>query len=593
MQLRIHTGKNGKQSTGKKDLPKTLPQWQGAGSQPNPMDEKVNILLVDDTPENLIALEAVLAELDQNIYKATSGAEALRLLLRKDFAAIILDVNMPGINGFETAALIRQRKNSEHTPIIFISAISTTEMHMYKGYALGAVDYIFTPVVPEVLRSKVAVFVELLKKTEEIKRQAQRLREIEEREHQRKLNEAAERVELETKRNRFFTLSVDLLGIADFEGRLIQMNPSWEKVLGYSESELQQMSGLDLVHPEDRLLMEDQLNRLKNGSAMASFEARYIRKNGGFRWLGWTAAPFMAEKLIYIFGRDITERKEAEEKIKKLNEALERRAGQLESANKELESEIQVRKKAEEALKDTNAELEAFCYSVSHDLRAPLRAMQAFAGALLDDCAEALGESGRDYAERIISAGSRMDILIQDLLLYSRVSHTDLQVQNLQMESVVQEALSQLEASLKESGAQVTVEPPFFEVLGHHATLVQIVCNLISNAIKFVAPGTRPEVQVRMERNQSIGRLWVEDNGIGIAPEHHHRIFRVFERLHGIETYPGTGIGLAIVRKGIERMGGRVGLESAPDRGSRFWVEIPLGIIDPECKPTEQTVSVS
>src|SRR5439155_8462804 len=135
----------------------------------------------------------------------------------------LLDVNMPEMNGFETAALIRQRKSSEHTPIIFVSAISTTELHAYQGYAVGAVDYIFTPVIPEVLRSKVAVFVELSKKTGEIQRQAQRLREIEEREHQRKLLEAAERLELETKRNRFFLLSIDMLSIAGFDGYFRQL----------------------------------------------------------------------------------------------------------------------------------------------------------------------------------------------------------------------------------------------------------------------------------------------------------------------------------------------------------------------------------
>ncbi len=147
-------------------------------------EEKMNILLVDDMPSKILALESVLADLGQNIVKAKSGTEALRYLLQQDFAVILLDVNMPGMDGFETASLIRQRKNSEHTPIIFITAINTNETHVYRGYSLGAVDYIFTPVVPEVLKAKVAVFVDLAKKTQQIRVQAQELarsnRELEE-----------------------------------------------------------------------------------------------------------------------------------------------------------------------------------------------------------------------------------------------------------------------------------------------------------------------------------------------------------------------------------------------------------------------------
>src|ERR1700686_1081238 len=136
-------------------------------------DEKVSILIVDDRPDKLLAHETVLADLNQNLVRATSGKEALRCLLKQDFAVILLDVNMPGMDGFETAALIRQRMRSETTPIIFISAVNDTETHVSRGYSLGAVDYILTPVVPEILRAKIAVFVDLFKKTEQVKRQAE------------------------------------------------------------------------------------------------------------------------------------------------------------------------------------------------------------------------------------------------------------------------------------------------------------------------------------------------------------------------------------------------------------------------------------
>lgn len=162
--------------------------------------EKANILLVDDQPNNLLALESILRDLGQHLVKAGSGPEALRCLLNDDFALILLDVLMPGMDGFETAALIRQRDRSQRTPIIFLTAVGDSETHIAKGYSVGAVDYLFKPVVPEILRSKVSTFVELFRKTEEAKRQANQLREIEHREHQRKLAEATQRWEAERMR---------------------------------------------------------------------------------------------------------------------------------------------------------------------------------------------------------------------------------------------------------------------------------------------------------------------------------------------------------------------------------------------------------
>ncbi|MBI4642100.1 MAG: response regulator [Candidatus Tectomicrobia bacterium] len=223
---------------------------------------------------------------------------------------------------------------------------------------------------------------------------------------------------------------------------------------------------------------------------------------------------------------------------------------------------------------ETNAELESFSSSVSHDLRAPLRAMQGFTDALLEEYADRMDSVGQDYVQRIAAAARRMDAMIQDLLAYSRVSRIDLRLQLVGLTLVVAEALTQLAVELREREAQVTVEEPLPEVMGHRATLVQVVANLLTNAVKFVEPGVQPKVRIWAEEHKAWVRLWVEDNGIGIASEHQERIFRVFERLHGIETYPGTGIGLAIVRKGVDRMGGRVGVESVPGQGSRFWVEL-------------------
>src|ERR1051325_478570 len=274
-------------------------------------EPRVSILLVDDRPDKLLALESLLSDLGQNLVKARSGKEALKCLLQEDFALILLDVAMPGMDGFETAALIRQRPRSEHTPIIFVTSINESENHIAKGYSLGAVDYILSPIAPEILKTKVAVFVELYKKTEKIKEQADHLRRIEEAQHRKSLAEAVDRLETETKRNRFFTLALDMLGIGDFNGRLLQVNPAWEKVLGFSEQELKMLPATELVHPDDRAIIRERVHELKKGLAIDYFEVRCRHKDGSFRWLGWTAAPFPAEQLLYIFCRAITPGKRA------------------------------------------------------------------------------------------------------------------------------------------------------------------------------------------------------------------------------------------------------------------------------------------
>jgi len=244
---------------------------------------------------------------------------------------------------------------------------------------------------------------------------------------------------------------------------------------------------------------------------------------------------------------------------------------QFERSNEELRRH---RDHLEELVGERTAELEAFAYSISHDLRAPLRAMHGFSQALLEDYADRLDPTGQDYARRIVAAAQRMDTLILDLLTYSHLGRAEMRLGPVRLGCVVEQALAALEADIEERGTQVAVEEPLPQVAADHATLVRVVGNLLSNAIRFVAPDVCPRVRVWAEERGERIRLWVEDNGIGIPPQYHERIFRVFERLHGIETYPGTGIGLAIVKKGVERMGGRVGLESEIGQGSRFWIEL-------------------
>ncbi len=542
---------------------------------PGPESPRASILLVDDTPENLIALEAVLAELGQNLVKARSGEEALRLLLRQEFAVILLDVNMPGLNGFETAQMIRQRKSTEHIPIIFVSAISTSDTHLFKGYALRAVDYIFTPVIPEVLRSKVSVFVELLKKTEEVRTQAEQLRKMEEREHAVRLNEASKRLELQTKQNRFFTLSVDLLAITDFEGEFKELNPSWVRILNIPEAVLTSQPFWRCMDERGQSATRLAMSEAVNDQRPVNFEAQLSCADGSYRCFSWTVAPYAADQLLYLFARDITEPRRAEREINKLNEDLAQRADQLQSANSELQAEVVTRKNAEEALQESNSALEAFSYSVSHDLRAPIRAMQGFANVLLEDYGNKLDEMGKECASRIVHAAERMDKLVHDLLVYSRLGHTALDLSPVSLRDVLAEALGQLEEELKHRDATVEISETLPIIRAHFVTLTQVLVNLIGNGTKFVGPGMKPRIKIFATPGIGEVVISVKDNGIGIAPENQSRIFRVFERLHGAEDYPGTGLGLAIVRKGIERMGGQVGLDSTLGEGSTFWIRLP------------------
>ena len=175
---------------------------------------------------------------------------------------------------------------------------------------------------------------------------------------------------------------------------------------------------------------------------------------------------------------------------------------------------------------------------------------------------------------KTVAAGRQMDTLIQDLLAYSRLVRAEVNLDAVSLETVVDEARGALEMELKDRGGEIEVERPLGRVLGHRAVLGQIVTNLLTNAVKFTRPDTPPRIRVRSAGGAGRVRLWVEDNGIGIAPEHRERIFRAFERLHGVQQYPGTGIGLAIVQKGAMRLGGQAGVESAPGAGSRFWVDL-------------------
>jgi PAS domain S-box-containing protein len=225
-------------------------------------------------------------------------------------------------------------------------------------------------------------------------------------------------------------------------------------------------------------------------------------------------------------------------------------------------------------LEEALLELNTFAYSVAHDLRAPLRAIAGFSDLLREDYAAVLPSAAREYVLRITENAKRMDTLIMDLLTYSRLTREQMPNETVELRSLLAEILVRLEPEFQLSGARLDVSGPYPRVLAHRTSLDQVITNLLTNAIKFVSTGVPPRVGIRIQEKRDRVRLWVEDNGIGIAPEHLDRIFGVFQRLHSLADYSGTGIGLAIVKRAMERMGGQVGVESEPGKGSRFWIEL-------------------
>jgi PAS domain S-box-containing protein len=221
-------------------------------------------------------------------------------------------------------------------------------------------------------------------------------------------------------------------------------------------------------------------------------------------------------------------------------------------------------------------QMEEFSYSVSHDLRAPLRSIQSYAQAVIEDYGERIGPEGLEFLQRIVNAGGRMDRLTRDVLTYSKISRGSAPVVPLPLDRIVAETIEQYAPTHQHDGT-ITVERPLLPVVGNEPLLVQAISNLLANALKFVPEEIVPRVRIWTEPRGHEVRLWIEDNGIGIAPEYQHRIWRMFERVHPRDRYEGTGIGLAITRKATERMDGTIGVESDGKRGSRFWIQLPAG----------------
>jgi PAS domain S-box-containing protein len=309
--------------------------------------------------------------------------------------------------------------------------------------------------------------------------------------------------------------------------RFVRVNPRLCQMTGYSESELLQRTVFDLTYSEDRSKDEATYAKvLKGDSEEYRAEKRYVRKDGAIFWVSVTAnvirdsrgQPMASLGII----NDITERKMRTDQLERI--VAERTA----------------------ALRESNADLETFSYSISHDLRAPLRAMQGFSQILFEELRGKLDPHHLQYLRRIMASANRMDNLISDVLAYTRIVRSDLALVPVDLDQLVRDII-QTYPHLRAEKVDLQIEGPLHPVLGNEAALTQCISNLLGNAVKFVPIGKRPVVRVRSEIRDRDVLLWVEDNGIGIAPEHQGRIFEMFNRLQ--DQYEGTGIGLTIVRK--------------------------------------------
>ena len=570
-------------------------------TEKEPAEEKVSILIVDDRHDKMLAYETILADLNENVVCARSGKEALRCLLKQDFAVILLDVNMPGMDGFETAAMIRQRPRSETTPIIFISAVNDTETHVSRGYSIGAVDYILTPVVPEILRAKIAVFVDLFKKTEQVKRQAE--------EREKLIREQAARAEAEAGQERlaFLADASNVLAssldydetlrnlaelvvprVADFcivlaaeeDGTMRQVaiahrdskEPLMERLAAeFPSSEAAQISGAHVLKTGKSQLVCD----VHNGELREVFAKKSDRD-----WLrslsakSFIAVPLRTHDRVLgalvmintspgrICGPD--ELSLAEELAHRAALALDN-AGLYKSAQK-------ARAESERA----NRAKDSFLAMLSHELRTPLTPVLTSVLAL--EQSEQLSDELRSSLQMIRRNVQLEARLIDDLLDLTRISKgkVQLNLEEVDAHLLLRSALEICEADIEKKKLALRTEFAAEKVTlqADPARLQQIFWNLIKNAVKFTPEGGH--LEIRTENRDGELCVCVSDTGIGIDPEMLPKIFNAFEQ--GERTqFGGLGLGLAISKTLVETHHGKLTAESeGPDKGAIFTVSFPL-----------------
>jgi PAS domain S-box-containing protein len=370
----------------------------------------------------------------------------------------------------------------------------------------------------------------------------------------------------ELRYRRLFETARDGILIVDpVTRKIVDVNPFLTNFLGYTHAEFVGRELFEIGLLRDQAASQAAFRELRRAGFIRYEDLPLVTKAGLSVDVEFVSNLYTEgnQLIIQCNVRDITVRKKNERMMADLRDELARHATMLESTVLERTAE----------LRQSNAQLETFVYSIAHDLRAPLRTMQGFAELLVGDYGATLDARGREFANFINAAAQKMDHLLNDLLAFSHLSQQKIDLQPVALDAAVEEAVAACELEIRESRARIECQPPWPAVMAHPATLRQVLVNLISNAVKFVRTVT-PLVRLRAEEQPGgMVRVRVEDNGIGIPAEFQERIFQVFHRLHTTK-YPGTGIGLAIVQKGVERMRGNVGVTSAENQGSTFWIDL-------------------
>jgi signal transduction histidine kinase len=534
-----------------------------------PTEEQVSILVVDDQNDGLVAFDAILHPLGQRLVRVRSGREALRALLKEDFALILMDVVMPEMDGFETARVIRSRERCKDTPIIFVTALHRGEMPSFEAYSLGAVDYILKPIEPDILRTKVSVFVELARKRLLIERQAEALRKAERQQYDLALADALRRAEEERSRAREALLRREV-EIMNDEARwlegvlnalptpLVMLEPGSGRALFVNDAArsfpwrtAEEQPEVEFSDRDRQPLTREQLPAMR-AAAGERLSGMHVRWRCGAKEGSFLA---FSEELPSRFGHATTA----------LMTMLD--VTQLTHIEESLQAAVQIR--------------EAFLSVASHELKTPLTSLTLHVQRLRR--AQARGQAltslgdGKDPLVLVDRATGRLHKLVDELLDVSRISagKLEMELETVDFSAVLRDIAAEMRDDLARAGCALDLEiEDSVTGLWDRTRLEQVVVNLVGNAVKYAA-GKPIAIRLRYEGDNAT--LTVRDEGIGIAPEDHARVFQRFERAASDREYGGLGLGLWIAREIVEGLGGRITLDSALGRGSTFTVILPRG----------------
>jgi PAS domain S-box-containing protein len=504
-----------------------------------------NILIVDDDPRTLLGMEALLSGAGRKIVTASSGQEALRRLLRQEFALILLDVRMPEMDGFETAELIRQSERLRHIPIIFLSAIDTLEADVYRGVASGAVDYLFKPVVPEVLKSKVAVFVDLFHMNERLKQKA--------------LRQSEERFRLLVESMQDYAIFM-----LDPEGRVTSWNTGAERIEGFREEEITGAPFNRFYTEEDQIAgLPEQA--LKEAAAMGRCEQEgwRVRKDGDRFWADNIVSALLDERLsvvgFSVVTRDLTERRQVEEALRESEKRLRQQAEELEQqliASGRLVS------------------LGEITASMAHEFNNPLGIVMGFAQDLLTETDSSSPQYR--YLRIIDEETKRCQKIIQELLQFARPSATQLCPTEIQQ--MINKSTNLIANQLYKQKIELclNVDESLPRINADAQQLEQVLINIYLNAIDAMPEGGRLTVGAKPENRNGAAPMAVvtiADTGFGIEKENLSKIFLPF---FTAKKTKGLGLGLPICERIIKNHGGSIEFTSELGQGTTFQIRLPL-----------------